>query len=198
MTSFFEKISKFGQSRFEWFNKLDQKNRSLSLILVFGLLIFALYTFIFSAPFSFTAETLTRIEKGTTIKEAANLLKNDHLVRSKLIFISLIKIRGDERGVIAGDYYFSNGENVFLVAKRLATGDFDNSPIKITIPEGSTVTTMARILDRHLPFFDPVKFTSLARDKEGFLFPDTYFFTSFDSEEKIIEEMANNFDRQIN
>ncbi|MFA4890318.1 MAG: endolytic transglycosylase MltG [Candidatus Paceibacterota bacterium] len=64
--------------------------------------------------------------------------------------------------------------------------------IRITIPEGYTTKDIAERL-KNFRNFNKEEFLKIAEDKEGYLFPDTYFFTSKEMPEEIIEKMENNF-----
>jgi len=67
-------------------------------------------------------------------------------------------------------------------------------PLRITIPEGYTLKDIA---DKLRPFksFDRENFFRIA--KEGYLFPDTYFLSGKETEEKIVEIMENNFRKKV-
>ena len=138
-----------------------------------------------------------RIDQGVTTREAAAILQEKSVIKYQGLFILWLRIFSGQTGVIAGDYYFSQSQNVLAVANRLRKGVFDIDPFKITIPEGLTVVSIAKILNRELPTFDQDKFLALSQDEEGYLFPDTYFFSSFITEEDIVKEMRRNFDRQL-
>lgn len=71
---------------------------------------------------------------------------------------------------------------------------FPLAQIRITIPEGFTKEDVA---GRFGPFmnFDRDNFLQLAR--EGYLFPDTYFFNGDEKEEEIIGRMENNFKEKV-
>lgn len=64
--------------------------------------------------------------------------------------------------------------------------------VKITIPEGYSVKDIA---EKFVGFknFNKDNFLKIAGGKEGYLFPDTYFFTSLETEEEIIKKMESNF-----
>lgn len=64
--------------------------------------------------------------------------------------------------------------------------------IRITIPEGYAVKDIAERF-KNFRNFNGEKFLELSESKEGYLFPDTYFFTSKETPEEIIEKMENNF-----
>ncbi len=190
-------------SRFKKLFKNPFRRRRLNrLRLVQGLslvifLVFIVYVLIFSAPSDFSENTMVRIEAGSTLSEVAQDLADQAVIRRPVVFMVLSKLIGNQAGVIAGDYYFSRPPNVVTVANRLVKGKFDIDAIKVTFPEGLTVNDMAVLLDDKLPSFDRQRFVSLAEEKEGFLFPDTYFFSPFSSEADVIKEMRQNFDRQV-
>lgn len=64
--------------------------------------------------------------------------------------------------------------------------------IRITIPEGYAVKDIAERF-KNFRNFNGEKFLELAKNKEGYLFPDTYYFTSKETPEEIIEKLENNF-----
>jgi len=64
----------------------------------------------------------------------------------------------------------------------------------VTIPEGSTIYEVAKILNKNISNFNEALFLDLAKEKEGYLFPDTYFFLPNSSPEEIISIMTKNFE----
>ncbi len=68
--------------------------------------------------------------------------------------------------------------------------------IKITIPEGSTNMQIADIIVSKIPQFKKAEFLNLAKDHEGYLFPDTYFFTKNVSPSFVFDSMRKNFDKK--
>ena len=81
------------------------------------------------------------------------------------------------------------------VAMRLLAGDFETSAIRITIPEGTSVNGISRILLEKVPEFNNREFISRAR--EGYMFPDTYFFRPGESTEAILSVFDNTFRGKI-
>ncbi|MEX0918852.1 MAG: endolytic transglycosylase MltG [Candidatus Paceibacterota bacterium] len=174
------------------------RRRKLIRRLTVGLIVWFLIIFwLVAAPLNFKADTVVRVPSGVTSTEAADILQAENIIRHPQVFIFLTRLAGGETGIIAGHYYFKRPPTVWTVSKRLMNGDFDVEPVRVTLPEGLTVRDMAVVLDRQLPFFDSDRFIALADTEEGFLFPDTYFFSSFATEEEIVKEMRRNFDRQI-
>jgi UPF0755 protein len=86
---------------------------------------------------------------------------------------------------------------VLTVARRLAHGDFELIPVKVTIPEGSNTFQIADILAKKIPDFDKQAFLEDSQSKEGYLFPDTYFFLPGEDSLAIISTLESNFQKQI-
>lgn len=135
-----------------------------------------LYFGVAQPPVFFPLETIITIPEGTTVREAGELLKREQVVRSALAFHFLVVTHRDSRQVIAGDYYFTDRLSLREVVERVTHGTYGLTPIRVTLPEGATTYRMAELLSAKLPKFDAVLFELLVADKEGYLYPDTYFF----------------------
>lgn len=128
------------------------------------------------SPRSFPKHTLVSVPEGASFTEVASLLKNSRIISSAYVLRLLVESVGGAENVRAGDYLFEKPEGALAVAYRLTHGEYRLEQVKVVFPEGITVTKMADILSENLPNFDTQKFLSLAYTKEGYLFPDTYFF----------------------
>lgn len=73
-------------------------------------------------------------------------------------------------------------------------GQFPLLQIKITVPEGYTAKDIAEKFNRFRNFDKEV---FLKNAKEGYLFPDTYFFNGDETEGKIIKKMEDNFKKKV-
>lgn len=171
--------------------------RHIRYAAIFFLLLFFLLTlgfhFFFSPPEKFPVGSLVRVERGMTIENAAHLLAEKQAIRSPNAFMALVRILGGYRGVIAGDYYFEVPESVLQVAIRITHGEYNLTLVRVTVPEGADTTDIADILDWKIPSFDREGFLTLAEPREGYLFPDTYFFLPNVTPEEIIRTMEENF-----
>jgi UPF0755 protein len=101
------------------------------------------------------------------------MLREDHLIRSALLFRVLYRLMPGTHGVQAGDYEFSHPVGEFTVAWNLAHGI--TSTVSVTLPEGFTARQMGAAFKKAEPGFDEQTFISLAQPHEGYLFPDTYY-----------------------
>ncbi|MDZ4226130.1 MAG: endolytic transglycosylase MltG, partial [Patescibacteria group bacterium] len=86
--------------------------------------------------------------------------------------------------------------SVLKVARRVTSGDFDVEPIKITVPEGTSVRGITELL-KEVPDFDTQAFYELAQDKEGRLFPDTYFILPGEDPALVLQRFEDNFKAQV-
>jgi UPF0755 protein len=158
--------------------------------------LFIYFAFI-AAPFQFPAGAYVSIPSGTTLDEAAASLKERNIIRSAYLFEVLVRMAGSQHHLIAGEYFFPGKESVLSVALRLGAGDFEVDPARVRVFEGSTVEEIGALLNKSIPDFDLAAFMREARGKEGYLFPDTYFFMPGQDEHAILGAFANNFATHI-
>jgi UPF0755 protein len=102
-----------------------------------------------------------------------------------------------EQKLVAGDYYFSRPISVYSVVSRLVKGNFDLDSIKVTIPEGLSMSQIAMNLSSKLKNFSVDDFMTYSPEKEGYLFPDTYFFMPDIKAGEVIDELQKNFEEKI-
>ncbi|HPS21555.1 MAG TPA: endolytic transglycosylase MltG [Candidatus Paceibacterota bacterium] len=158
------------------------------LIIYFGFL---------SAPKKFPVGGVFSINTGDTLRDVSKNLKEQNLIRSRTVFETFVILYGGEKHILIGDYLFKEKVPVFEVARRVAMKERNLAPLKITIPEGFTNLEIAETFSSKLKNFDEVKFLEAAKDKQGFLFPDTYFSFSEDNEQDVLAYMQENFDKKI-
>jgi UPF0755 protein len=162
------------------------------------LLIFVIcYYFYFKKPQGFVPETVVTVSSGESLTTIAKNLKEQNVITSSFWFINLVIFRHGETSVTAGDYIFHEPENIVSVARRFTTADFQLTPIKVTIPEGSSTYDIADIVSKKFAGFDTVKFLELSRSKEGYLFPDTYFLFATVKPDALITILEDNFKTKI-
>jgi len=169
------------------------------LFYIFGAITFLIlaYFLFFSAPNNFPAGTIINIKEGSSLRYISKYLEENHLIRSRVAFETFAIIFGGEKHIVSGDYLFESKLPVFEVARRVSRGEQDLAPIKVTIPEGFSVSDISKVFASKLTNFNEDKFLSEATKKEGYLFPDTYFFLTTDNEENVLQSMGDNFDKKI-
>ncbi|MEX0933871.1 MAG: endolytic transglycosylase MltG [Candidatus Paceibacterota bacterium] len=163
-----------------------------------GIIVFLFFYVLFvRAPFGFPLGEAIGIPKGTTLKEASLLLHERKAISSPFLFKGLVILLRGEGGLISGDYYLREPEGVFSLARRFTQGLYGLAPIKVLLPEGATIEEMAAILSETYPRFNANHFKLLAKDKEGYLFPDTYLFFPNVEASQVYNELRDTFTIKI-
>jgi UPF0755 protein len=166
----------------------------IALIIVLGCLLAFTYT---RAPSNFPDTALIEIKSGDSLSAVAAKLADAHIIRSPFWFTNFVMVLRGERTLVGGEYYFEKPLSSFDIAKRMTKGDYHINQLKTTIPEGSTVSDISLIIKRHYPSFDTVHFVTLAQGKEGYLFPDTYYFGADVEPENVVKIMNSTFTKKI-
>jgi len=126
----------------------------------------------------------------------ARRLRDADVIPSAEAFVALGVIRGTARGLRAGEYEFPQGTTAVSALRMLESGKVRLHPV--LHPEGATVAELARTIDRQglasadavlRAAGDPAFLRSVgieAASLEGYVFPDTYYFTRGLSAEQML------------
>ena len=159
----------------------------------------AIYT-----PVSTTAaahEQLFTVQRGASVRTIAADLQTAGLIRSR--YAAYFYFRLMHMPIKAGTYKLSSAMSISAIGAYLQAGK--QELIKVTLPEGLTLSKTAAILeDRHVisaqEFFTAAANTAVlhsygitAASAEGFLFPDTYFFSYNETAERVVKTLLDNF-----
>ncbi len=175
--------------------KIKNKYFILNSLLIFLGILIIIFTSMIAPPDKIEKPIILEIEKGSNLEEIGELLHENKVIRSPFWFRFFVIISQNEHTIPAGDYYFNEPEAVYRVAERVSKGKFGLEPVRVTIIEGWDVFRIANYLDEKLESFDRNKFLSITN--EGYLAPDTYFFSPMTSTEKVVEKMEENFKNRI-
>lgn len=167
-----------------------------SIIIGFFLILFLIVNS-FLPPKNFPNGQFIEIPEGISIASAGNILESAGAIKSKTIFQTFVIILSKNKGVRAGIYSFSSPESVISIASKLANGTYGIARLTVTFPEGISVNDMADVLGNEIPMFDKQRFIELGQIKEGFLFPDSYFFFQTVLPDEVIETMSKEFNEKI-
>ena len=163
-------------------------------ITAFLVLIFFLF---FNAPKNFPIGIIINIKEGASLRSVSKDLEINNIIRSRVVFETFVIIFGGEKYLATGDYLFEDKLSIFEVARRLSKGERHLAPIKVTIPEGFNVSDISKAFDLKLTNFNENIFLLEAIKKEGYLFPDTYFFLTTDGEQDVLRSISDNFEKKI-
>ena len=173
--------------------------RLLLFLLVLGA---AIWGYLFLAPYGPSSESFVDIPAGTGAAAMAARLKQAGIIRSRLDFLLLRKLKGGR--LRAGEYRFDHPVPLTEVYGRIARGDVYTIPI--TLPEGFNIFDIAQAI-QSAKLGDADSFvaaerrdTALIRDLsphasslEGFLFPDTYRFSRHATPDQMVAAMVKRF-----
>ena len=162
-----------------------------------------------AGPPSDSNETVTFvIQAGETTTQVAERLAQQGLVRSALVFRLLVRQRGADGKLQAGEYQLRrnmSAEEIITVLQRAVLKDYP-----ITFVEGRRLEEYAETITGY-PLLNPEEFLTLARggefnfdflssrppgaSLEGYLYPDTYRISERTTTRELIEMMLRRFDQ---
>lgn len=127
------------------------------------------------------------VKNGEPLQNIANNLVNEHLIRNKIIFYLVVKRKGIDKQIQAGDFRLSSSMDVYKIAENLTHGTLD---VWITLIEGLRKEEIAQVISKNL---DIPETEFLKYAKEGYLFPDTYLVPRDATAESVVKILENNF-----
>lgn len=152
---------------------------------------------------------IVEIPRRCGAREIAHRLRSLGLIRSQWAFLAVGRLLGELGHLQAGEYELDPTMSPVEILDKLSRGDV--RAYWITIPEGTTLRDVARILEQQR-LADPTRFMLLAtraglrlgsdygitrRNLEGYLFPDTYKVPRGMSEEQLVRMMLAAFRREV-
>ena len=132
------------------------------------------------------------IKRGEGIREIANSLKKEGLIKDPIVFFLLVKKLNLDGKIQAGDFRLSPSETAYDIAQDLTHGMLD---IWVTIPEGKRADEVADTLKEKIPTYQETWRNVLNRN-EGYLFPDTYLIPRDTDINTIVSIMKDNFEKK--
>jgi UPF0755 protein len=152
------------------------------------------------------------IPHGATGAEVANILKQDHVVRSSVAFKVMARFRGFAHGFEAGTYTnLTTNMSVAAALAALKKGPLPQKSLTAVFPEGLTITQTAAAVQDQLGI-PSQEFLSAARSGkyslppylpkgtptvEGFLFPKKYDFLAGVTSDGVIKKMLDQFSKEV-
>ncbi|MCI0619793.1 endolytic transglycosylase MltG [Candidatus Wolfebacteria bacterium] len=165
----------------------------LSCLTAIAVLLGTALVLVVSPPHDFPKGQVVVIPYGATLSEVAREFDSLQLVRFSTVLKSVILLLGASETIQAGDYMFAEPVGVITLGQRIVRGDFGLDYIKVRLPEGATRYVMADILTAALPHFEREQFLEITEGYEGFLFPDTYFFSPSVTTEDVMNALRETF-----
>jgi len=183
------------------------------------LIIFFLFLWYFHWQVNFSHGTgnvpqTFEIKSGEGVKEIAENLEKNQLIKNKYYFDYYIWKTGSKGKIQAGKYEIRGSMTIPEIVQVLSIGEVVPNEIKVTFPEGTSKKNMAEVL-REKGFdaegfleksdcgcgvktdYDFLKDKPSGANLEGFLFPDTYIFFKDSNAASVINRMLLNFDEKL-
>ena len=195
---------------------LNDWKRLLLVILVLGALAisgFAVYVFhIYNSPIkgnSPESSSIILIPRGSTFNYVTSLIRENGLQPYPRLYRYLAKELKVHTRVQAGEFEIRHNWNTHQLLEHLVSGKSIRH--KVTIPEGKNFVQIAERLDP-AGLADKEVFMSLKNDPEllkqtgipklttleGFLYPETYYFSRAETERQVLSAMIAQYRRVFN
>ncbi len=183
----------------------------LFLILVLALLGIAARLLFFSllerpSP-ALPAPVRIDIAPGESFRAAAAELEAKGLVPSGLALVVWARVSGLDRKIRYGAYEFREPLTPTNLVEKMVSGEV--MVMKVTVPEGRSLREIAATLEE-VGLGPAAEFVALGRDVgfvrslgiqadslEGYLYPETYFFSPLDPKKKILGTMVGRFQEVV-
>jgi len=161
-------------------------------------------TFLYIPPDRERVQKVLEIPEGSTLRETARLLFQNGLITSVNSFVVVGKLLAIERHIIPGEYVFHTQMLPLEIIALIKSGRVVQ--YEITVPEGTTMAQIGRMVEeKRLARFDdfiqrandPVFIQSLgytADSLEGYLYPESYYFSKRVGSEGILRAMVKQFE----
>jgi UPF0755 protein len=153
-----------------------------------------------TSPLDSTSESsqIFVIPKGQAIDTIGSRLKQANLIRSPIAFKIIVLKDNLSTKIQAGDFRLRPSMPLKQLAQELTHGTLD---IWITLLEGWRREEIAQELSSQFESrnadFDPLKFTKITSNQEGYLFPDTYLVPRDASEGMTADLLIKTFNSKV-
>ncbi len=167
----------------------------LFVVFILPMLMYLYYSFAVNRPSQTGNEVTLEIETGDSTSEIASLLYQNDVINSEFLFKFYVTINQLQNNIQAGIYTIPAGTSLKDLAQILQHGTNDKN---ITVLEGWRAEEVAKHLSLELKNVDYIDFLKIAKEHEGYLFPDTYNFNINADEETVLQALLATFESKTN
>lgn len=154
------------------------------------------------------------IEQDDSFGDVASLLKKEGLIEYKSLFSIFATFTGSKDKIVSGTFTLNTNMDYRALISGMSVNSATKATIQVTIPEGYNIDQIFALLDekgvasvedlREMASTHDYGFSFLEdiplgdyRRLEGYLYPDTYNFTTPEAPLYVINKMLVQFDKQV-
>lgn len=184
--------------------------RFLFLLMLLGTIVLAALMMVANRPLSSDPAALSkviRVPQGMSSKQIVDRLYEEGIIANPALFSVIVKMERAEQSLQAGSYLLNPQMKPLEIIEHLRFGHVTTE--RVVIPEGFEIRQIAAVLaerglanrerfielasDARLVFGENLPLELPIDSLEGYLFPDTYYFTEGQTEEDLIGQMVERF-----
>lgn len=157
-----------------------------------------------TSPQSESQPVVFEILKGSSFSTVTDHLVEQGLITNKRVFNVYARVMGDAGRLRSGEYRLDKSMSMSSILKVITSGK--SIEYSVMFQEGSNIYEMGQQLEK-LGMGSARSFLQLAHDRnlihqllhadlasfEGYLFPETYYFTKYTTQRELLERMVNRF-----
>lgn len=202
--------------------EMTKKKKKVTFILIILILLISLAIYFVRSYYKSSLDPMTvedsneisiEIPSGSSINKISELLYENGLIKSKLVFKLQARSLNAASKLKAGKYELNANMDLNTIIDELIKGGKSNDTIRFTIPEGYELIQIADKLSEE-GLVNKDRFIELTKNKnsfensyeflkqldesqslEGYLFPSTYEIYKGANEEEIISKMLDEFEK---
>lgn len=181
----------------------------LFFIIIVGtaVLFYNIYTFANTPAQAYKEDVIVEIPKGMPFSAIVNTLAGNNVISSDWKFNILSKLKEFDKNVRAGEFELNTAMTPIEIMAIIRSGRVYMH--RVTLPEGYTLKQIAAKI-QEAGLGDVETFMAVTRDPkllnkyeitaetmEGYLYPDTYYFSKGTSEQAIVERMLRQMQTRV-
>ncbi len=141
--------------------------------------------------------TVIQIPKGSSLQTVTNILHENHLISSPLLFRVVMIFSGEEQGVKNGEYTFTRPLTMSETIDKLVNAKYEYTPVRLTIREGENAKEISSAIAAVFPKLNQSEVYMYLKEREGRVFPETYNFAPFATLDEIVKTIEKEFDKRM-
>ncbi|RJR29327.1 endolytic transglycosylase MltG [Candidatus Microgenomates bacterium] len=168
--------------------------------LLVGLFAYSWWNGVVKAPSEDSANRRIVISKGASAEEIGKILEKEGVIKSAFAFKLYTQINNLTQDIPPGQFNIAANLTLEDVVLKLLKGP---SEVWVTIPEGFRREQVAERVANGLGLVGVERdnflseFLTLTKNKEGYLFPDTYLFPPDVSASRVLSTLLSTFDKKF-